>query len=216
MLAKLRIDFIIFGGLGVFLLLSILTSDFNDPTLFNQLYPSLGVNNWTGLIGALIGGSLLEIFGTPTLLIPWIIVRIALHHPRKFSIFTSYYYAFVIIFLLSIFHEIAIQSLFFSRSKADYLLQSGYAGKLGLAWLEESIDIKIGILAMSLMLFFSLVRMMHVLSPLPLIKGVYIGVKNLIKKIFVNEIHSQSSKNQKNRNLPNFKGSSQLFENESK
>ena len=54
MLSMLRLDYIIFGGLGVFLLLSILTSDFQDPTFFNQLYPSLGVKNWTGLIGALI------------------------------------------------------------------------------------------------------------------------------------------------------------------
>ena len=67
MLDKLRIDYIIFGGLGLFLLLSILTSDFQDPTFFNQLYPSLGIKNWTGLIGALIGGSLIEIFGSSSL-----------------------------------------------------------------------------------------------------------------------------------------------------
>ena len=80
-----RLDYFIFGSLGLFLLLSIITSDFRDPTFFNQLYPSIGVKNWTGLIGALIGGSLLEIFGPSTLLIPWLFVRIALHYPRKFS-----------------------------------------------------------------------------------------------------------------------------------
>ena len=141
MLSMLRLDYIIFGGLGVFLLLSILTSDFQDPTFFNQLYPSLGVKNWTGLIGALIGGSLIEIFGTSTLLIPWLIVRIALHHPRKCSVFTCYYYAFVIVFFLSIFHEISIHSGFFERNDSENFWQSGYAGKLGITWIDETIDL---------------------------------------------------------------------------
>ena len=38
---KFRIDYMIFGGLALILLLSILTSGFLDPTIFNQLYPSL-------------------------------------------------------------------------------------------------------------------------------------------------------------------------------
>ena len=53
---KLRIYYLIFGGIGVALFLSMLSADFQDPTVFNQLYPSKGVQNWAGLIGALIGG----------------------------------------------------------------------------------------------------------------------------------------------------------------
>ena len=58
---KLRIYYLFFGGIGVAIFLSMLSADFQDPTVFNQLYPSEGVQNWAGLIGALIGGSLLEI-----------------------------------------------------------------------------------------------------------------------------------------------------------
>ena len=60
---KLRIDYLFFVGTGFFLMMSVCTVDFQDPTVFNQLYPSNGISNWTGLIGAVIGGSLLEIFG---------------------------------------------------------------------------------------------------------------------------------------------------------
>jgi hypothetical protein len=83
---KLRIDYLFFGGIGLVLLLSMLTADFQDPTVFNQLYPSEGIRNWTGLVGALIGGSLLEIFGPSALLLPWLFVRTALHQPRQFRI----------------------------------------------------------------------------------------------------------------------------------
>ena len=60
---KLRIYYLFFGGIGVALFLSMLSADFQDPTVFNQLYPSEGVQNWAGLLGSIIGCSLLEIFG---------------------------------------------------------------------------------------------------------------------------------------------------------
>jgi len=84
-LIKLRIDYLLFGGSGFVLLLSIITADFQDPTFFNQLYPSAGIQNWIGLIGAITGGSLLEIFGPSVLLLPWLFVRIFLHQPRSVS-----------------------------------------------------------------------------------------------------------------------------------
>ena len=129
---KFRVDYIIFGGLASILLLSLLSSDFQDPTVFNQLYPSVGVQNWTGLIGALIGGSLLEIFGPSTILIPWLIIRISLHQPRTVSVITGYYYGFVIVFLLSIFYEYVLHLGIIKRHNNEFFLQNGYAGKLGL------------------------------------------------------------------------------------
>ncbi len=72
----MRIDYLFFGAIGFFLMLSIMTADFHDPTIFNQLYPFDGISNWTGLIGALIGGTLLEVFGPSSLLLPWLFVRI--------------------------------------------------------------------------------------------------------------------------------------------
>ena len=41
------------------------TAEFVDPTVFSPLTPPEGIHNWLGLPGALIGGSLLEIFGPP-------------------------------------------------------------------------------------------------------------------------------------------------------
>ena len=82
---KLRIDYLFFGGIGFFLMMSVCTVDFQDPTVFNQLYPSNGISNWTGLIGAIIGGSLLEVFGPSALLLAWLFIRINLHHPRRIS-----------------------------------------------------------------------------------------------------------------------------------
>ena len=216
MFSKLRLDYIIFGGLGLFLFLSILTSDFQDPTFFNQLYPSLGVKNWTGLIGSLIGGSLIEIFGTSALLIPWLIVRIALHDPRKFSVFTCYYYAIVIVFILSIFHEISIHVGFFEKKGSDIFWQSGYAGKLGLIWLDGSMNLNLGVLALGSMLIFSIIRMRHVLSPIPLFIGIYVESKKFAKMIFIKNISGQLSESQNQKNLPNFKGHSHVFENDSK
>ena len=99
---KLRIFHLFFGGIGLAFFLSMLTADFLDPTIFNLLYPSEGVQNWTGLVGALIGGSLLEIFGPSALLLQWLFVRATLHQPRRISGLVCTYYTFVIVFLLSI------------------------------------------------------------------------------------------------------------------
>ena len=211
MLSKLRLDYIIFGGLGSFLLLSILSSDFQDPTFFNQLYPSLGVKNWAGLIGALIGGSLIEIFGPSALLFPWLIVRIALHEPRKFSVLKNFYYAFVIVFLFSIFHEIAIHFGFFESNGSENIWQNGYAGKLGFTWIYESMDLYLGFLALASMLILSIVRIFHVLSPIPLFIGVFVGSKEFTKMFFIKDTSSQPSEIRDKKNLPNFKGNSHVF-----
>ena len=109
---KMRIDYLFFGGTGFFLMMSVCTADFQDPTVFNQLYPSNGISNWTGLIGAIIGGSLLEVFGPSAFLLAWLFIRINLHHPRRISRFSGTYYAFVLVFLLSIVHEIVLRNHF--------------------------------------------------------------------------------------------------------
>ena len=177
---KLRIDYLFFGGIGLVLLLSMLTADFLDPTVFNQLYPSEGIRNWTGLVGALIGGSLLEIFGPSALLLPWLFVRTALHQPRQVSGLAGTYYAFVLVFLLSIIHEVVLLSGNIKTVKLEFFWQNGYAGRLAVNWLEHSIDLTLGLSALAVMLIFSIVRMIQVLSPLSFIYGVFkVGQKLL-------------------------------------
>ena len=198
---KLRIYYLFFGGIGVALFLSMLSADFQDPTVFNQLYPSEGVQNWAGLIGALIGGSLLEIFGPSALLLPWLFVRAALHQPRQISGLICTYYAFVLVFLLSIIHELALHSGLIKTEALEFYLQNGYAAKLALIWLEKSTNLAISLTVLAAMFIFSLVRMSQIISPLSFISGVQFLLSMLARKISP----PPPADNYSTTQLPNFK-----------
>ena len=202
---KLRIDYLFFGGIGLVLLLSMLTADFLDPTVFNQLYPSEGVQNWAGLIGALIGGSLLEIFGPSALLLPWLFVRGALHQPRQISGLICTYYAFVLVFLLSIIHELALHSGLIKTEALEFYLQNGYAAKLALIWLEKSTNLAISLTVLAAMFIFSLFRMSQIISPLPFISGVFSGVQILLSMLARKISPPPPADNYSTTQLPNFK-----------
>jgi len=161
------------------LMMSVCTADFQDPTVFNQLYPSNGISNWTGLIGAIIGGSLLEVFGPSALLFAWFFIRINLHHPRRISRFSGAYYAFVLVFLLSIVHEIILRNHLLDLADLNYFWQNGYAGKLALGWIESSAYPVLYLIGVIGMLILSVLRMFHVLSPLPFISGSFSILYNL-------------------------------------
>ena len=202
---KLRIYYLFFGGIGVALFLSMLSADFQDPTVFNQLYPSEGVQNWAGLIGALIGGSLLEIFGPSALLLPWLFVRAALHQPRQISGLICTYYAFVLVFLLSIIHELALHSGLIKTEALEFYLQNGYAAKLALIWLEKSTNLAISLTVLAAMFIFSLVRMSQIISPLPFISGVFSGVQILLSMLAKKISPPPPADNYSTTQLPNFK-----------
>ena len=202
---KLRIYYFFFGGIGLALFLSMLSADFKDPTVFNQLYPSEGVQNWAGLIGALIGGSLLEIFGPSALLIPWIFVRAALHQPRQISRLICTYYAFVLVFLLSIIHELALHSGLIKTEALEFYLQNGYAAKLALIWLEKSTNLAISLTVLAAMLIFTLVRMSQIISLLPFIFGVFSGVQILLSMLARKINPPPPADNYSTTQLPNFK-----------
>jgi len=202
---KLRIYYLFFGGIGVALFLSMLSADFQDPTVFNQLYPSEGVQNWAGLIGALIGGSLLEIFGPSALLLPWLFVRAALHQPRQISGLICTYYAFVLVFLLSIIHELALHSGLIKTEALEFYLQNGYAAKLALIWLEKSTNLAISLTVLAAMFIFSLVRMSQIISPLPFISGVFSGVQTLLSMLARKISPPPPADNYSTTQLPNFK-----------
>ncbi len=202
---KLRIYYLIFGGIGVALFLSMLSADFQDPTVFNQLYPSEGVQNWAGLIGALIGGSLLEIFGPSAMLLPWLFVRAALHQPRLISGLICTYYAFVLVFLLSIIHELALHSGLIKTEALEFYLQNGYAAKLALIWLEKSTNLAISLTVLAAMFIFSLVRMSQIISPLSFISGVFSGVQFLLSMLARKISPPPPADNYSTTQLPNFK-----------
>ena len=202
---KLRIYYLFFGGIGVALFLSMLSADFQDPTVFNQLYPSEGVQNWAGLIGALIGGSLLEIFGPSALLLPWLFVRAALHQPRQISGLICTYYAFVLVFLLSIIHELALHSGLIKTEALEFYLQNGYAAKLALIWLEKSTNLAISLTVLGAMFIFSLARMVQIISPLSFISGIFSGVQFLLSMLARKISPPPPADNYSTTQLPNFK-----------
>ena len=202
---KLRIYYLFFGGIGVALFLSTLSADFQDPTVFNQLYPSEGVQNWAGLIGALIGGSLLEIFGPSAMLLPWLFVRAALHQPRHISGLICTYYAFVLVFLLSIIHELALHTGLIKTEALEFYLQNGYTAKLALIWLEKSTNLAISLTVLAAMFIFSLVRMSRIISPLSFISGVFSGVQILLSMLARKISPPPPADNYSTTQLPNFK-----------
>ena len=202
---KLRIYYLFYGGIGVALFLSMLSADFQDPTVFNQLYPSEGVQNWAGLIGALIGGSLLEIFGPSALLLPWLFVRATLHQPRQISGLICTYYAFVLVFLLSIIHELALHSGLIKTEALEFYLQNGYAAKLALIWLEKSTNLAISLTVLAAMFVFSLVRMSQIISPLSFISGIFSGVQILLSMLARKISPPPPADNYSTTQLPNFK-----------
>tara|TARA_B100000945_G_C20383357_1_gene598404 strand:- start:748 stop:1401 length:654 start_codon:yes stop_codon:yes gene_type:complete len=180
---KLRIDYLFFGGIGFFLMISVCTADFKDPTIFNQIYPSKGISNWTGLIGAIIGGSMLEVFGPSAFLLTWLFIRINLHKPRRISRFSGAYYAFVLVFLLSITHEILLINNFIYSAGSNYFWKNGYAGKLALAWIESSSYPVLYFIGVTGILILSFLRIIRVLSPLPFISGLFTILYNLLSFI---------------------------------
>ena len=62
---QIKLSSLLIWGLGLFWMLAMLSADFRDPTFFNPLYPSEGLHNWLSLPGALLGGSMIEIFKAP-------------------------------------------------------------------------------------------------------------------------------------------------------
>jgi hypothetical protein len=212
---KLRIDYLVFGGLGFAFLLSIITADFQDPTVFNQLYPSAGIQNWIGLIGAITGGSLLEIFGPSSLLLPWLFVRIFMHQPRSVSVLGGTYYTFVLVFLLSIFYELALQLTLLEPVNSGFLWQNGYAGILAVEWLGQSMALALSSTALAVMFIISVVRMSRLLSPLPLFSALLTGIQNILM-VLVNKISPPAAPEYlPAADLANFKGHSRFEKNSS-
>jgi len=212
---KLRIDYLVFGGLGFAFLLSIITADFQDPTVFNQLYPSAGVQNWIGLIGAITGGSILEIFGPSALLLPWIFVRIFLHQPHSISVLAGAYYAFVLVFLISIFHELSLQFALLEPGNSGFFWQNGYAGKLAVEWLKQSMDLTLSLIALAVMFFISVLRMSRLLSPLPLFSAILTGIQKMLTQLVNKIIPPTVPEYLPAADLANFKGHSFFEENSS-
>ena len=94
---QIKLSSLLSWGLGLFWMLAILSADFRDPTFFNPLYPAEGLHNWLSLPGALLGGSMIEIFGPVSLLIPWLFVRIIIPPSGSASRWMLIYHALILL-----------------------------------------------------------------------------------------------------------------------
>lgn len=134
--------FFIVGPLIFFLLLSLLSADFFDPTFFHRLYPVNGIQNWCGVLGALIGGTLIELFGPISLVVPWFAFKIfSANKPHKYKP-SDWFYLSTLLFSLSIAYNLWIPEVSKIPSSLPFILHKGYLGKIGAIWLEDTITIE--------------------------------------------------------------------------
>ena len=94
---QIKLSSLLIWGLGLFWMLAMLSADFRDPTFFNPLYPAEGLHNWLSLPGALLGGSMIEIFGPVALLIPWLFIRIIIPPSGSAARWLLIYHALILL-----------------------------------------------------------------------------------------------------------------------
>lgn len=122
------------GLASLLLILSLLSASFYDPTLFHQLYPAEGIANWCGVLGALIGGTLIELFGPASFLIPWCALKLAYSSQSPVRRLCIGYYTFVMLLFSSTAHALWFPADFGNFSDASFLQFPGYIGMLGSLW----------------------------------------------------------------------------------
>lgn len=179
-----------FGG---FLVISILTVDWNDPTFFNQVYPVDGIKNWFGVMGAIMGGTLIELFGPSIILFPWFLIRISQPRVWHHSLLAAWYHAIVIILMLSILHTL-FQTQPPSGISENFFFHTGYIGILGKNWLDDTMGIELGGMAAFVVLFFSSAKIYILLPFQPMIHVALFSYWIILKwtqKLFNLQITSQ-------------------------
>lgn len=150
---------------GLFLALAVFSADFRDPSFFNQLYPAEGIRNWCSLPGALLGGTLIELLGPPAILAPWLLVRIPLQRDPNRSGWVLWYYALVLMLMLTTLREFAWPGSEFDPASQRFFWKQGYLGQLAGNWLNSSVGPEAGLFMVLCALGLSCWRLATVLSP---------------------------------------------------
>ena len=137
--------------------------DFHDPTILNPVIANTGIQNWLGLPGALLGGSLLEILGPSALLLAWFLIPLSYPSGHSFSLLSGWYHSFLLVWMISILHALVetqwTQSLLFHG-----LWGYGYLGTLGARWILNYIE---PVYAIAVIAFVGLYSSLKILSALP-------------------------------------------------
>lgn len=160
-----------FLGLALLWGLALITADFRDPTVFSSLTPPGGVYNWLGLPGALLGGSLLELFGPPAPLLVWFLIPLSRPTWHRFSLWSGWYHALLLCWLLSILY-VLVRTLESNTVPFEGLWGYGYLGLLGSQWLLQYLTHWEAIAAVGSVSLYAALRILTALPFLPLLKAV--------------------------------------------
>ena len=133
------LKFIVILPLTVLLTLSLLSANFYDPTFFHQLNPERGIQNWCGTLGAYLGGTLIELFGPATFLVPWFVLKLSFSSQNYIRRISTTYYAVILLFSACIAHQLWWPISSAELTNSSFLRYPGYAGILGAQWLEKTL-----------------------------------------------------------------------------
>ncbi|MDP7318820.1 MAG: DNA translocase FtsK 4TM domain-containing protein, partial [SAR324 cluster bacterium] len=171
--------------LGVLLAVSVLTSHLHDPTLFNQLSPSGGVRNALSVGGALIGGTLVELFGGSAVLLAWLVARLPFLNRMaagnlEAGVIRKAYYAVLLTWMVAVLAEL-VQARHAPEFDSDWLwYHHGYLGEITAYWLGHSIGPVVGIGLCLAVAMFAAFRIIAALNPWPLIRTLFQIIKLLL------------------------------------
>ena len=169
---QIKLSSLLIWGLGLFWMLAMLSADFRDPTFFNPLYPAEGLHNWLSLPGALLGGSMIEIFGPVALLIPWLFVRIIIPPSGSTKRWVLIYHSLILLITSTTLYALSGFSSDSWAESATLLLKHGYLGEISSKWLETHLGASGGLLFSGVLFTYSGIHLIRVLSPLYLYPSV--------------------------------------------
>lgn len=106
----------------------VLSFDLNDPTFTNLRAYSQGTGNWIGLPGALIGGSLVELFGAASLLAPVLILNWMLTAQGKIPLHRYLFWSLALMAAVASAHGLVVLSV------TPGVLAAGLAGWCARYW----------------------------------------------------------------------------------
>ena len=152
---QIKLSSLLIWGLGLFWMLAMLSADFRDPTFFNPLYPAEGLHNWLSLPGALLGGSMIEIFGPVALLIPWLFVRIIIPPSGSTKRWLWIYHALILLITSTTLYALSGFSSDSWAESAMLLFKYGYLGEISSTWLETHLGASGGLLFSGVLLTYS-------------------------------------------------------------
>lgn len=187
MSSKIPASFLLKACLTLFmvaLLLAITSADVYDPTLFHQLYPVDGLQNWLSLPGALIGGTLVELWGSASVLIP-LLALYTLFSPKVRSYWRMFWSEqLLILTLLSVNQFFWVKDVIYSQRELFWLNHSGYLGMILAQWTVSWMGQVNGKILLGIVALIGVARLLFLLPLKSIASGVFVAVYFPVMLVF--------------------------------